>query len=198
MSKDNMPTAKRSGKKGGKLFPALCNILGTLMLIAVIVTALPLALPRFLGYEVYEVVTGSMEPAIPVGSVIYVSPVESPKTIEAGEVIAFTDDGSVIVHRVVDNYYVQGEFVTKGDANPTQDFDKVPYSALVGRVERHFPMVGHLMSLYSSTVGKTYVLAFAACGLMFNILAGRIRDRRKARAQMELDEELRKYKISSQ
>ena len=48
MSKDNMPTAKRSGKKGGKLFPALCNILGTLMLIAVIVTALPLALPRFL------------------------------------------------------------------------------------------------------------------------------------------------------
>ena len=196
MSKNNMPSAKRSGSKGGILFPALCNIIGTLMLLTVIITALPLALPRFLGYEVYEVISGSMEPAIPVGSVIYVAPL-APEDVQPGDVIAFEDEGSVIVHRVKENRFAVGQFVTKGDANPTEDFDKVPYAALIGRVERHFPMVGHMMSLYVSNVGKTYVLAFAACGLMFNILASRIRERRKEKLRKQMEAELRKFKISS-
>ena len=53
-----------SAKKGGKWFPPLCSVLGTLILVGVIAVFLPLTLPKLLGYEVYEVVSGSMEPEI--------------------------------------------------------------------------------------------------------------------------------------
>ena len=58
--------------KGGKIAPALCNILGILILASVILTCVPIVVPRMIGYDVYNIISGSMEPAIPVGSLIYV------------------------------------------------------------------------------------------------------------------------------
>lgn len=69
-----------------------------LILIAVVAVCVPMTLPRLLGYEVYVVVSGSMEPAIPVGSALYVESVP-PEEVEVGDVIAFYDRGAVITHR---------------------------------------------------------------------------------------------------
>lgn len=166
-----------TAKKGGRLVPALCNILGTLILASVILSCLPLTIPRFLGYEIYEVVSGSMEPQIPVGSVIYVAPT-APEEIQENEIIAFWSGDSIITHRVMENHLVEGEFVTKGDANAAEDMREAPYDSLIGRVSRHIPVLGSLMALYTSTVGKAYAVCFSACGAMLNILAGRIRRNR--------------------
>lgn len=171
------PSGQRSEKRGRKWIPALCNFLGTIILLAVIITFLPLTVPRALGYEIYNVVSGSMEPEIPIGSVIYVESVE-PATIAEGEIIAFHSEDSIITHRVVQNRSLQGEFITKGDANPGEDMNPVAYSEVVGRVTRHFPVVGRLMAVYASRVGKIYILILTACGVMFNMLAKRLRDRR--------------------
>ena len=170
--------SQRPGKSGGKFFPALCNFLGTLILIVVIVACLPLTVPRLLGYDIFSVVSGSMEPAIPVGSVVFVEPA-APENVEAEDVIAFWRDGSVVTHRVLENRFVVGEFVTKGDANEQEDINPTPYNALIGRVKLHVPVMGALLTLLASTVGKLYLLCLAACGVMFNILAGRIRARRR-------------------
>lgn len=164
--------------RGGKLIPALCNLIGTLILILVIASCLPLTLPRLFGYEIYEVVSGSMEPEIPVGSVIYVAAAE-PEDILEDDVIAFRSGESIITHRVVTNRRLDGEFVTKGDANELEDMNSVPYESLIGRVEHHFPLVGRLMVIYAGAVGKAYVICFAACGAMLNMLAGRLRDRNR-------------------
>ena len=55
-------SASTSKKQGGLLIyvPALCTVIGTLMLFVVIAAALPLTFPNFMGYEVYNVVSGSM------------------------------------------------------------------------------------------------------------------------------------------
>ncbi len=164
-------------KKGRKLIPALCNILGSLILIAVIASCLPLTVPRLFGYEIYEVVSGSMEPRIPVGSVIYVARAV-PEEIKENEIIAFESGNSVITHRVVENHLVEGEFITKGDANAGEDLKAAPYQSLIGRVTLHLPMLGRLMTLYTSVVGKAYAICFAACGAMLNMLAGRLRRNR--------------------
>lgn len=161
------------------VLPAFCNLIGSLILLAVILSCVPVTVPRFLGYESYSVVSGSMEPEIPVGSIIYVKPVE-PVDVAEGEVIAFQSGDSVVTHRVITNQQVEGQFTTKGDANAAEDVNAVPYGALLGRVERHYPMLGALLGLYGSTVGKVYVLCFAACGAMLNVLASRMRERRKA------------------
>lgn len=167
------------GGKGGKLFPALCSMCGTLILLGVTAAFLPLTVPRILGYEIYEVVSGSMEPEIPVGSILYVEGAE-PEEIRAGDVIAYEKEGTVVTHRVEENRYVEGEFITKGDANSKKDAVSVKYGSLIGKVVFHLPVLGTLMSLLSSHGGKLYAVAFAACGVLFHMLAGVLRGRRGA------------------
>lgn len=176
-------------RRSGAFLPALCNVLGTLILLAVIVSALPLAVPQWMGYSCYSVISGSMEPTIPVGSVIYVEPIEA-IDVRSGDVIAFESGGSVVTHRVVENRYVEGKFITKGDANLREDFESTPYQALIGRVKRSIPYLGRFLTLYASPVGKAYALCFAACGLMFNLLAGRLRARERERLLRRLECEL--------
>ena len=50
----------------------MCNTAGTAILILLILACLPLTLPRLAGYRLYTVVSGSMEPEIPVGSLVFV------------------------------------------------------------------------------------------------------------------------------
>lgn len=157
-----------------RMLSSLCRLLGTLILFMAIALCLPLVVPRLLGYGIYEVVSGSMEPEIPVGSVIYVK-AATPADIAENEVIAFTSGDSVVTHRVMQNRTVEGVFVTKGDANAAEDLRTVPYDELIGRVTRHFPAAGRLMAVYTSNIGKVYVILTAACGAMMNMLGGCLR-----------------------
>ena len=184
MSKRDSSKGTNERRGGGKGLSVLCRILGVLLVAAVIGLCLPLALPQLLGYQVYEVVSGSMEPAIPMGSVLYVREV-SPSHVEEDAVIAFERDGGVIAHRVETNRTSIGEFVTKGDANEEEDLTPVPYDALLGEVVYSIPVLGHAMAIYSSQVGKVYLLLVLGCGVMLNMLAERLAEKQRQRAQLE-------------
>ena len=176
MSKRQREPQTHERKKGGRIIlPALCGIVGTLIILVVIAALLPTTLSRFMGFEVYNVVSGSMSPKIPKGSLVFVKSADGGE-IEAGEVIAFDSNGSVTVHRVKENRILEGEFITKGDANENEDMTAVPYSALIGRVERSVPYLGELTSILASSLGKIYMFAFLLCGVLFNVLAGRLRE----------------------
>ena len=150
----------------------LCHVFGTAILVVVIAALIPITVPRFMGYEIYNVVSGSMEPGIPVGSVAYIEPVE-PVALEEGDVIAYRKDGTIILHRVVSNHQVEGYLITKGDANELEDLGEVPYQNVAGRVVRHIAVLGQLMMILSSTVGKVLLFVLALCGALLNVLAGR-------------------------
>ena len=180
MARKTKTNQKTSAKTGGKALPAFCNVLGTLILVVVIGLCVPLTIPMLLGYEVFDVVSGSMEPEIPVGSAVYVKSTDL-EGVQEGEVIAFHDGDSVVVHRVVENHTMLGEFVTKGDANANEDFDPVPYESVVGRMEQHVPMIGAFMAIYASVAGKIYLLIAAACGVMLNLVASRMRETRRTK-----------------
>ncbi len=186
MSENRTSSSRRPIKKGGMLIPALCNVIGTLILIAVIATSVPLAVPTLLGYEIYNVTSGSMEPTLPVGSVIYVEHVK-PESIQSGDIIAYYVDAVVVTHRVVENRFVEGVFVTKGDANEMEDIGNTRYRDFIGVVKYHFPFLGNYLMIYSNPITKIYLMILAFCGVMFNILAGRMRRRaeEKFREQVE-------------
>ncbi len=193
-SKNNNSMAGNSGtnpqKKQGLLIyvPALCTVIGTLMLLVVIAAAIPLTIPNFMGYEVYNVVSGSMEPTIPIGSIIYVKEVD-PTEIYSGDIIAFRSEGSVIMHRVTENKVVEGTFTTKGDANDGEDMNDVPYENLIGVVVRHIPVLGQLLILFGSTFGRICMICFAACGALLNILGGRFREELEYQRAEEIERE---------
>ena len=91
-----------------------------------------------------SVISGSMEPAIPTGSLVYIKEME-PKDVQVDDVIAFygtKDAASIITHRVVENRVLMGEFITKGDANATKDMNPAPYDNFIGKVAYSIPKVG--------------------------------------------------------
>ena len=115
---------------------ALCNILGILILAAVLGSSLLLTVPKIFGYEIYNVISGSMEPEIPVGSLILVAP-SQPESIIEGDIIAFESTDSVVTHRVVENKKLEGELITKGDANEKEDINDSVRSPVLDRLRDH-------------------------------------------------------------
>ena len=79
--------------------------------------------PQVFGHTILRVLTGSMEPAIPVDSLIVVRAVE-PGEIKAGDIISFYSadpalGGAVNTHRVTEISQADGKWIyqTQGDAN---------------------------------------------------------------------------------
>lgn len=135
---------------------AVCSALGTALLILLIVICLPLTVPKAFHYHVYTVISGSMEPAIPTGSLVYIKEME-PKDVQADDVIAFygtKDAASIITHRVVENRVLMGEFITKGDANATKDMNPAPYDNFIGKVAYSIPKVGGIALVLTGVYGK--------------------------------------------
>ncbi len=155
----------------------ICRAFAVLILMAVVAVCIPMTVPRLMGYDVYVVISGSMEPAIPVGSALYVE-TAVPEEVGAGDVIAFYDNGAVITHRVVENHVVEGEFITKGDANAANDLAPVPYGALIGRMTWSVRFLGSVMAICSGTKGKIYLVCGVA-GAVLLLWAGNLFGKQK-------------------
>ncbi len=96
--------------------------------------------PQVLGYSGFRVLTGSMEPEIPVDSLIIVKRTAA-EEIREGDVISFysndpTLGGAVNTHRFVRITDENGEitFTTKGDANNIEDRYPVSARDMIGVV----------------------------------------------------------------
>jgi len=168
-------------------FGRFLDILGTLIMIAALLISLGLTIPRFTGIQSYVVVSGSMEPAIPVGSLVYAKPVE-PKTLQTGDVIVFfnsnaaspsggagQDGVSPITHRVVENRVEEGEIITKGDANKANDIQPAEYRNVVGKVLAHIPKLGYLASPLASLQGKIALVLIILAGFLLTEAGGRMK-----------------------
>lgn len=152
-----------------------CGGLGTLLLLLVIAVCIPLTLPRLLGYRVYAVISGSMEPAISVGDLIYVRQRE-PEAVAENDVIAFygtESSGGIIVHRVVENRRVDGSFLTKGDANAQPDLAPVGYERLLGTAEGRVPLLGNLALILTGTWGKLAAMCLILAAVLLRAVSAR-------------------------
>lgn len=155
----------------------VCSVIGTLLLLVAILVCIPLTLPRLAGYQIYHVISGSMEPAIPVESVVYVKDV-APADIRKKDVIAFHSvlgEEAIITHRVVSNNRVAGEIVTKGDANAKEDMEPVPYENVLGKVALTVTVLGKILATIATIQGKAAVGSVILLALLLHVIAGKLR-----------------------
>ncbi len=172
MSKSQASSSKEVKKNKGK---KICTILGTLLLVLVILLCIPLTIPRLFGCQVYNVVSGSMEPAIPTGSLVYVQSAQAAE-IATNDIIAFygeNDTGAIITHRVVKNQVVSGQFITKGDANEKEDLSPVSYDRFIGKVSFHVPVLGRVLAFVATLYGKITVAGLVLAAILFRIVGER-------------------------
>ena len=86
----------------GKTLKKILNVISTILVAIVVVLALLLVGARFIGLNVYTVLSGSMEPTYHVGSLIYVKDVDTDE-LKAGDVITYMlDEDTIVTHRIVD------------------------------------------------------------------------------------------------
>jgi signal peptidase len=111
------------------------------------------------GDTYYEpVYTGSMEPAIPVGSIVVIKPANS-DTLKIGDIICFkveTESPTTVTHRII-NITDQG-FITKGDANEDPDQWIVKKENVIGKAVFTVPFIGYLGYFVKTPIG--FVLLF--------------------------------------
>ena len=124
---------------------------------------------RIVGFTPYAVLSGSMEPAFHVGSLIYVKSVD-PEDIKVGDAITFRLSGedTAATHRVIEIDRENQCFYTKGDANETPDASPVPYSSVLGRAVFTVPKLGLFSSWLSSAQGK--YAAISGVGLLLLLI----------------------------
>ena len=169
-----MRNANRQSRKstGGRI----CSVTGTVLIVTVILLCSLLVLPGMTGFHMYNVLSGSMEPAIPVGSLLYVRSGD-PEQVEDEDIIAFygsLEDSGIITHRVVKNNVVSGTFTTKGDANDKEDPTPVSYDNYIGRVTLSVPYVGRVLTILTSLEGKIAAACIVGLGVILNVIGGRI------------------------
>lgn len=156
----------------------VCSALGTLLLTVVILLCIPLTIPRLFGFQIYTVVSGSMAPAIPTGSLVYVEEVDA-ADVETDDVIVFysgSESGGIITHRVVKNQVVSGQFITKGDANEQEDVTPVEYDRLIGKVVFSVPVLGSILAAVAGTSGKIAAAGMIVAAVLLHMAAGRLRE----------------------
>ena len=100
------------------------------------------------GYRIYDILTGSMSPTIKPGSLVFVKET-LPNEVKKNDVITFRSDitNNVTTHRAIDIVNSDGktEFITKGDANNTQDPVSLDEKLLVGKVIFQIPYLGGIL-----------------------------------------------------
>ena len=164
---------KRSHKIAGR---ALC-VAGITLIVLVASACLSLIVPRLAGYEGYVVVSGSMEPNIPTGSVIY-SKKTDPALLQTGDVIVFVNEArgtTPITHRVVTNDPSTGTIITKGDANEFADMNPVTYDEVIGKVAAHVPRIGFPVAMFTTVLGKIVAALLLLEGWVLNEIGRRLK-----------------------
>lgn len=114
--------------------------------------------PSINGYKMYVVDSGSMTPTLKIGSLIFVKELK-PLEIKIGDTITYRGaDASVVTHRVTNIESNNGlRFITKGDANETEDPMPVESNRLVGKVVFSIAYLGFTLEFLKSKTGLILV-----------------------------------------
>ena len=121
--------------------------------------------PFVLPYRVYTVLSGSMEPTIPIGAQVVVLKVNA-ADIRVGDIITFdrpSNPGVLVTHRVI-QVEPDGrggtQWITKGDHNSIPDSWRIPATGFGYRYAFAVPFVGYLFAMLQSPLGRIcFILA---------------------------------------
>ncbi len=171
---------------------ALCVVFVPLLLINVTLIVKsytsPDKVPDFLGYKPFIVLSGSMEPSIMTGDMVFVKETD-PDSLKVGDVIAYKSGSAVVTHRIVEVKSENGEtrYVTQGDANNAADQGLVKPADVEGIYQRRVAGAGNLAMFMQTTTG---MILFVVCPLVLFVLWDVIRRQLESRKEVSRTKEL--------
>lgn len=160
----------------------------TVILGVVIVLTVAVLIPRLSGATPYTVLTGSMRPNYPPGTLVVVKPIAS-SDVRVGDVVTYqleSGKAPVVTHRVVDINRTMGgktTFNTQGDANDVADDNPVRPVQIRGKLWYSLPLVGYASNVMTGSQRQmaVYVVAVGLIGYAASMFVGALRERRSSR-----------------
>ena len=154
---------EKNGKMGKKIIKIIYGIFLGLMAGLVLMLAVSM-LPVPGNIRALTVLSGSMEPAIHTGSVVVIKPFADYKI---GDVITFGEISKTktpTTHRIKDIKIVDGKpvYITKGDANNSEDNAEVSAGSVKGKVLFSIPYLGYALNFMRQPAGFALVVIVPA------------------------------------
>ena len=114
------------------VFKKVWNLITSILVALVVLLAIALVGVRLIGLRTYVVLSGSMEPAYPTGSLIYVKEVDVHQLKEKDVITFMIDEDTIATHRIIEVLVDEEDssvvrFRTQGDANDSPDGSLVHY-----------------------------------------------------------------------
>lgn len=170
----------------------------SVILCAVGLLAVCVVVPRLAGATPYTILTGSMRPTFPPGTLVVVKPTPFDQ-IDIGDAVTFqlkSGRPDVVTHRVIGQTVdANGRpaLITQGDNNPSPDAKHVIEKQVKGTVWYSAPHLGRVSSLLSSAQ-RHLVLSAVVIGLLGYaafMFIGAARDRTRSRRRPDHRQEAR-------
>jgi signal peptidase len=160
--------AARRQAKGVWHYLGLGLSIGLLLLVVVLGVA-AIAIPKATGSVPLTVLTGSMKPGLPPGTLIIVQPVD-PGELRIGDVATYqihSGEPDVITHRILSiSATITGDrsFTFKGDNNRSADPEQIEPGQVQGKVWYSLPLLGHINSAVGTN--RSWLVPVLATGLL--------------------------------
>ncbi len=134
----------------------LAVILLAVLLINIIGAKARGEVPKVFGYSVMRIITGSMEDTIPTGTYILIRET-APEDVKEGDIISFYSEEHAI-YGMPNTHRVKGivetgdrlEFITRGDANPSNDTVNAKGERLIGVYVCSLDLLGDFTSFLNN------------------------------------------------
>jgi signal peptidase len=150
-------------------------IITVLILVAGLVSISAIDIPN--GIKLFTVQSGSMEPTLKTGGLIISKPASS---YEVGDIITFKAEKdkevknpkNTTTHRITEKKEVEGKtvFITKGDANTTEDLNPVSEDLILGKTIFTLPHLGYPVAFAKTQTGLLILVIIPATIIIYSEL----------------------------
>ena len=163
------------------------GVMVAVLLIVAGIAVLAIVVPAATGGRALTVMTSSMEPTLPPGTLVIVRPTPASE-VKAGDVLTYqlhSGEPTLVTHRVTQRLALasgEASFITQGDNSPSPDPEQVREVQVVGTVWYSIPYLGWLaQALTGDTRAWLIPLVVAALfGYALWMLVSALRDRRRS------------------
>ncbi|MCX6790830.1 MAG: signal peptidase I [Candidatus Gribaldobacteria bacterium] len=150
-----------------KIYNLVYNIFCVILIIVVLFLIVSV-FPITGNFKVLVVQSGSMEPTIHTGSVVFVKPSNEYKIKDIVTFGTISKTQTPTTHRIVDIRVQASQplYTTKGDANNAPDQKEITAKEIVGKVFLDIPYLGYAISFAKTKLGFVLIIVIPALAVI--------------------------------
>jgi signal peptidase I len=146
-------------------------------------------LPITGNFKILTVLSGSMEPALHIGSVVAIKPA---KEYQVGDIITFNQNSKTKIpttHRIFDIKIQEGKpvYITKGDNNSVPDRTEILKNEIVGKALFSVPYLGYAIDFVKKPLGFMLIIIIPVVIIIYDEVNKIIAEVKKMREKKKFE-----------